>query len=126
MARFPAGVPVQRLVYTIWVANVSGFTLTDVVLTDAIPTGTTFAWASADHAYEGGMVTWTVPSVQPWAMLTATVGVTVAHLPPGTVVVNASYGVNAAELLAPVVGLPVVAVVPGRVALPVVLSGWSP
>ena len=126
VAAFPPGVPVRRLIYALQVTNASGFTLTDVVLTDTIPAGTTFAWASGEHAYEGGVVTWMVPSFQPGAMLTATVGVTVAHLLPGTVVVNASYGVNAAGLLAPVMGVPVAALVPGRVALPVVLSGWSP
>jgi uncharacterized repeat protein (TIGR01451 family) len=58
-AVFPMGIPVRSLVYTLTFANIFDFTLTQVVLTDAIPVGTTFAWASGDYTQAGGVVTWT-------------------------------------------------------------------
>ena len=125
-AEFPAGVPAQRLLYTLQVTNMSGLTLTGVVLTDTLPVGTTFAWAIGDYAHDGGVITWAVPSLQPWATLTVTLGVTVSHLPRGALVVNAVYGVDAAELLAPVAGAPIQSVVPWRVALAPILRDWSP
>jgi len=119
-----------RLTYTIGVTNTSIFTLSQVVLTDAIPAGTTFAWASGDYTRAGGVVTWAAANLAGWESLAATLVVTVDNageyiqLRPGTRVVNAAYGIRAAELSAPVMGSPVEVVVPWRYLLSPVFKNW--
>jgi hypothetical protein len=81
---------------------------------------TTFAWASGDYVHAGGVVTWTAASLAGGEALTATLAVSVTHLPQGTVVVNDAYGVRADEVPAPVVGMPVETVVPWQYILPIV------
>jgi uncharacterized repeat protein (TIGR01451 family) len=134
-AAFPAGeIFPKTLVYTLSFTNAFGLTLTQVVLTDAIPVSTTFAWASGDYVYADGgssehgraVVTWTAESLADRAALTATLVVTVAHLAPGTWVVNGAYGVRAAELPASIMGRPVETIIPWRYVLPVVLRSGSP
>jgi hypothetical protein len=114
------------LVYTLQVTNTSGLTLTQLVLTDRIPASTTLAWAGGQHTYNAGVVSWTFPSLQPWAMVSTTCRVTVSSLRRGARVVNADYGARAAEMLSPVMGAPVDVVVPWRVPLALVLRNWSP
>jgi subtilisin family serine protease len=121
----PAELRVRSLDYTLVVSNVSPFTLTDVALIDTIPLSTTFAWASGSHAYGGDTVTWTVSSLAPWETLTAGLGVSVSHLPRGSIVVNADYGVRACELLTPVAGAPVETVVPWHLALFPIFKDWQ-
>ena len=116
--------PGSQLIYTIHFTNTFSFTLTQVVLTDVVPMGTAFAWASGDHTWAGGLVTWTAASLASQETLTATLVVTVGHLPPGTRVSNEAYGVRASELLTLVMGAPVRVTVPWRSALPVVLRNW--
>ncbi len=123
-ATFPMGLPARLLVYTISVTDTFYLTLTQVVLTDAIPMSTTFAWASGNYARAGGVVTWTAVSLAPQEMLTATLAVTVEHLPPGTRVVNAAYGARVSELLTPVMGAPVEAVIPWRYLWFPVFKNW--
>jgi len=115
-----------QLSYTLRVTNTSIFTLTQIVITDVIPMSTTFAWTSGGYTQTGGVVTWTATSLPPHGALTATLVVTVVEqLPPGTRVVNAAYGVRASELLTPVVGAPVEAVIPWRYLLSPVFKNWS-
>jgi len=114
-----------QLSYTLCVTNPSIFTLTQIVITDVIPTSTTFAWASGNYARAGGIVTWTAASLPSHGTLTATLVVTVGHLPLGTHVVNVAYGVRASELLTPVMGAPVEVVVPWRYQLFPVFKNWS-
>jgi len=123
-AAFPPGLPAQSLVYTLTYENTFNFALTQVILTDTLPTSTTFAWASGDYTRAGGVVTWTAAGLAQGEMLTATLAVTVAHLPPGARAVNSAYGLSANELLAPVTGAPVEAIIPWRYACPVVFKGW--
>jgi serine protease AprX len=123
-AAFERGV-FETLVYTLDVSNTSYYTLNYVTLTDTIPASTIFAWASGDYVYADGVVTWTAVSLSGGEMLTATLAVTVAHLPQGTVVVNDVYGVRATEVLTPVMGVPVETVVPWRYVFPVVFKGWT-
>jgi uncharacterized repeat protein (TIGR01451 family) len=113
--------PGSLLVYTIDVTNTSSLTLTDVVVTDVLPRDTTFAWASGDHVHAGDVVTWTAASLASQGSLTATVAVTVERVPPDWRLVNADYGVRAAELPATVKGPPVETGVAWRIALLVVL-----
>jgi serine protease AprX len=122
----PLEVPARTLVYTLTFTNFYSSSLTQVVLTDAIPTSTTFAWASGDYVYADGVVTWTAASLASHEALTATLAVTVAHLARGALVVNEAYGVRADELSAPIAGAPVEAVVPWRYTFPVVFRNWTP
>jgi len=124
-AVFPTGIPVRSLVYTLAFTNTFDSTLTQVVLTDAVPVSTTFAWASGDYTQVGGVVTWTAAALASQESLTATLAVTVEHLPPGTQVVNVAYGVRASEMPTPTMGQPVEAIVPWRGALPVILRGGA-
>jgi uncharacterized repeat protein (TIGR01451 family) len=124
------------LVYTLSVTNTSYLTLTRIVLTDTVPVSTTFAWASGNytqadwdlvHGWDpvhGGVVTWTAASLAGQESLTATLAVTVERLAPGTRVVNATYGARADELLTPVAGEPVEAVVPWRYLVFPVYRNW--
>jgi serine protease AprX len=116
----------QTLVYTFTFENAYSFSLTQVILTDTVPVSTTFAWASGDYVCADGVVTWTAASLASGETLTATLAVTVAHLPRGTGVVNAFYGLRAEELPAPVIGMPVETVVPWRLILPAVFRDWVP
>ncbi len=124
-ATFPRGLPARRLVYTIRVTNTTAFTLTQIVLTDTIPLSTTFAWASGDYTYADGVITWTAASLASQATMTATLEVTVEHSLPGTCVVNAAYGVRAAELSSPTMGTPVEAIVPWRILLFPIFKDWA-
>jgi subtilisin family serine protease len=121
-AAIPPGLPVRSLDYTITATNMSVATLTQVVLTDAIPAGTTFAGASGHYTYEGGVVTWTVPSLASQATLTATLTVSAA---PGTRVVNGHYGVRASEHPTSALGAPVETTVPWRCLLMPVFKQWT-
>jgi serine protease AprX len=128
---FPMSFPPRLLVYTLSVTNTSYLTLTRIVLTDTVPVSTTFAWASGNYTQagwdlvHGGVVTWTAARLAGQESLTATLAVTVEHLAPGTRVVNAGYGARADELLIPVAGAPVEAVVPWRYLVFPVFRNWS-
>jgi subtilisin family serine protease len=124
-AVFPPGLPARLLVYTIHVTNTTYFTFTQIVLTDAIPLSTTFAWASGAYTQAAGVVTWTSASLVSGEVLTATLAVTVEHLPRGTLVVNNAYGIRAGELLTPVMGAPAEAIVAWRVVLFPVFRDWT-
>lgn len=124
-AAFPPGLPAQSLIYTLAFTNTSHSTLTAVILTDTIPASTTFAWASGNYTRAGGAITWTAASLAQGETLTATLAVTVAHLERGARLVNEFYGLRASELLTPVMGLPVEAVIPWRYAFPLVFKGGN-
>jgi uncharacterized repeat protein (TIGR01451 family) len=113
--------PGSLLVYSIDVTNTSSLTLTKVLVTDVLPRDTTFAWASGKHIHAGGVVTWTAASLVSQGSLTATVAVTVERVPPNWRLVNADYGVRAAELPTTVKGPPVETDVAWRLVLLVAL-----
>ena len=124
-AFFPMGLPARALVYTLGVTNVSCLTLTQVVLTDTVPASTTFAWAGGNYTHTDGVVAWTDESLASGEVLTATLAVTVEHLPRGARVINVAYGVRAKKLVTPVMGVPVEAVVPWRILLFPIYKNWS-
>jgi serine protease AprX len=123
-AAFEAGIPAETLLYTLDVTNTSYCALSSVTLTTTVPVSTTFAWASGAYVHADGVVTWTAESLSGGATLTATLAVSVAHLPQGTVVVNDAYGVRADEVPAPIMGAPVEAIIPWRYALSLVTRDW--
>ena len=126
-AIFPPGLPAQSLVYTLTYENTFDFTLTQVILTDTIPTSTTFAWASGNYTHAGGAITWTAESLARGEALTATMAVTVGHLSPGTRVINSAYGVRASEWPTPAMGMPVEMTIPWpwHHFLPFISRDWS-
>lgn len=71
------------------------------------------------------MVTWAPAVLGPDKSLTATLAVTVAHLPRGSLVVNERYGVRASEIVTPVIGSPLETVVPWRVLLVPIMRKWD-
>jgi len=124
-ASFPMSFPARMLVYTLSVTNTSYYSLTDVVLTDTIPSSTTFAWASGSYTQVGDLVTWTFESLGGQESVMTTLAVTLEHPLPGTRVVNATYGVRASELLTPIGGDPLESVVPWRYLLFPVFKNWT-
>jgi uncharacterized repeat protein (TIGR01451 family) len=118
----PSELWVRSLDYSLFVTNISPFTLTNLVLTDTVPLSTAFVGASGSYAYDGHIVTWTASSLDPWGVLTAELKISVDHLPRGQPVINADYGVGAKELLTPIAGAPVEAIIPWRHAVPTVLK----
>ncbi len=105
---------VRSLEYALVVTNTGPVTLTGVVLTDMVPLSTTLTWASGHYTSAGGWLSWTTESLGPSETLTAEFAVSVESLPRGSLVINADYQVRARELLTPVVGAPVEAVLPWR------------
>ena len=80
-----SAVPGDSLNYTLDISNVGNQDATGVLLTDTLPTGTTFASASdggAETAPGSGIVTWPVVSLAAGASFTRTVSVTVDNPPP--------------------------------------------
>jgi serine protease AprX len=123
-AAFEMGIPAETLVYTLDVTNTSYCALSSVALTASVPTSTTFAWASGGYVHADGVVTWTATSLASSETLTATLAVTVAHLPRGMVIVNDTCGVRANEVPTPTMGVPVEVVIPWRYTLPSVTRDW--
>jgi len=121
----PAGLLVSSLDYTLSVTNASPLTLTEVVLTDILPVSTTLASASGAYAQADGVVTWTVDSLAPGEVLTATLMITGEGISPGASVVNAEYGVLARELPDPVTGASVEVTIPWRCLLFPIFKDWS-
>lgn len=120
-ASLSPGVPIRWLTYTLTAINASAETLTNVVLTDAIPSGLPLAWASGVYTEQEGVITWAPTTLESGDALTATFALTVAHLLPGTPVVNERYGVRADGIDAPISGPPVEVVIPWRMMLPLVV-----
>jgi uncharacterized repeat protein (TIGR01451 family) len=121
----PAGLLVSSLDYTLAVTNASPLTLTKIVLTDVLPVSTTLARASGAYVQTDGTVTWTVDSLAPGEMLTATMMITGEGISPGARVVNGDYGVRAGELPDPVLGPPVEVTIPWRCLLFPIFKNWS-
>ncbi len=119
------GVPPRALDYALTVTNTWPYTLTEVVVMDRIPLSTMLTWASGDYTVAGGWITWMPGILAPREALTAAFGVSVEGLPAGTRVVNAEYGVEAQELLRPVMGAPVEATIPWRLLLVPVFKDWE-
>ena len=93
------------LVYTLTVANAGG-TATAGVVSDTVPAGTAFAWASPGGALVDGAVTWQGLTLSAGTTMTFTYGVTVSCVASGTHILNDDYQVHAAEWLTPTLGAP--------------------
>ena len=95
----------QRLTYTLTVTNTGGLA-TDLVLRDAVPEGTTFAWADQGGTLVGSAVVWTAAALPAQAALQVHFAVTVSCVPSGTLILNPGFSVQASELPDPVTSPP--------------------
>lgn len=108
--------PGQLFTYTLTVFNNLGYTLTNVVITDAVPALADFAYALDGGSYTGGVVSWTRPSLPYQSSVTVRFAV---NAPPDTAVIeNHNYTITAANFVTPTVGPPVFTmVISGPVAI---------
>jgi uncharacterized repeat protein (TIGR01451 family) len=83
--------PQQHITYTIVIRNIGNTMAKNVVLTDAVPSGTTFVSASGDPTVPivtGNPTVWQVGDIAPSKSFTATFIVRVNNVPSGTVIIN--------------------------------------
>jgi uncharacterized repeat protein (TIGR01451 family) len=107
--------PGELFTYTITVENALGFTLNDVVITDAVPANATFAYALDGGVESSGVVSWTVVSLPSESNVTARFAVTATT--SITTITNADYAVVASNFVTPTAGAPVGTVVGAEVAI---------
>jgi uncharacterized repeat protein (TIGR01451 family) len=88
--------------YTLTVANRKGFDLNDVLITDAVPDSTTFAYALDGGAEAGGVVSWSVPSLASLDEISVRFVVTAAS--SSALIVNDDYAVSASNYVTPTFG----------------------
>ncbi len=110
----PAGVFEDHpFTYTISVWNHTGVTLTDLIITDAVPTANaTLAQVLDGGTESGGIITWTVASVPAEDTITARFVMT-ATGSSGDVITNASYAAWATEWMTHESGSPVTTTIGG-------------
>lgn len=96
--------PGQLFTYTISVANNLGYTLTNVVITDAVPALADFAYALDGGSYDASIITWTRPSLPDQSSLTVRFAVTATL--ETAVIENRDYAITAANFVTPTVGPP--------------------
>lgn len=123
--RMPEGLQVRALDYMLTVTNTAAHTLTEAVLTDEIPPGTTLVWASDPYTETERQVTWSVEILAPWETLTAALQISVEDVPRGARVSNGDYRVTARELMTTVTGPPVEVTIPWRHALLPIFKNWQ-
>lgn len=106
------------LTYTITYSNVGTGPAAAVVITDTVPTGTTFVSATAGGTFAAGVVTWNIGTVAAGASGSVSFTVTV-DAPPDSTITNSTYSI-AGEGIPAVGGSPVTTVVgaAGPAAIP--------
>jgi serine protease AprX len=116
--------PGSTIRYTFAVTNTSVLTpATGVVLSDTLPLSTTFASASGTYHRADDQIEWSLGMLLPSQQVSVTLSVAVAPtVPKGTYIVNAGYAVRSSEALTPVIGAPILAPVPWRYRMPILLS----
>jgi uncharacterized repeat protein (TIGR01451 family) len=95
--------PDSQLSYTLTVMNVGNLEAAGVVITDRVPTSTTFQAASAGGALGvDDVVRWRAVNLSPGAQRVVTFSVHVDSLiPSGTLIINDAYGVAAGNAASP-------------------------
>jgi uncharacterized repeat protein (TIGR01451 family) len=100
----PAG---TTLTYTLSYTNTGNEDASGVFVTDTVPANTTFASATGGGTVTGGVVTWNIDTLGAGASGSVDLTVQVnSPLPNGTLVTNATYGIDSNET-APLNGTPV-------------------
>jgi uncharacterized repeat protein (TIGR01451 family) len=107
--------PGELFTYTITVENSLGFPMTDVVITDAVPTNVTFAYALDGGVESDGVVSWNVVSL-PYED-SATVRFAVTATQSAAYAINADYAVAASNYVTSTAGSPLVTVVDTELAI---------
>ena len=108
------------LTYTMTVTNLHPTAVANhLVLTDVLPTHTTFITATGDYILNNGVVKWETPSLAPGAVWSVKLTVQVA-VTTSDPIVNAVYGVRSDEVISPIMGLPVSTPIRRFIYLPIV------
>lgn len=108
--------PGSLFTYTITVANTLGYTLTNVVITDAVPALATFAYALDGGIVGSGVVTWTLPGLANGSSLDVRFAVTATQ--QAALIENLYYAITADNFITPTFGTPVeTLVVSGTLAI---------
>jgi hypothetical protein len=121
-ALVPLGIPAQTMRYSLTVTNTAPFTLTDVIITDTLPAGTSLAWADEGYDLVERTVSWSIPVLPRKAVLARRVEVALDGVAPGSQIIHDQYGATAAQLSGWVRGVPEGVFVPWRVLLSPVLK----
>ena len=95
----------EAFTYTLTIANQMGFALNDLVITDAVPDNTAFAYALDNGAEENGVVSWDVASLGYMDEVNVRFVVTAAET--SGLIINNDYAVSAMNYVTPTFGAPV-------------------
>jgi uncharacterized repeat protein (TIGR01451 family) len=91
----------STLTYTLTYANTGNEGATGVLITDVVPANTTFVSATAGGTQSGGVVTWNISILGAGASGSVQMAVRVnSPLPNGTLITNATYGIDSNETVA--------------------------
>ncbi len=114
--------PGDLITYTLAVANVhASIPATHVVLTDTLPTGSTFVSATSPYTFNGDVIRWDFPSLSSQAAITVTLVVKVDFTPSG-IFSNSDYAVLS-DQVALIRGAPVITLLGKLLFLPLALRG---
>lgn len=102
------------LTYTVWLTNTALAPTTGMVVSAALPAGTSFLGASADGVVEGDQVVWREHTLAPGTTLSLTYQVQVGCVPSGTLLVGGATRATAAGWPVAASGAPVTTTVTAR------------
>lgn len=122
--------PRDRLTYTLTLTNNSAISLTDLMVTDVLPSELRAITASPTATFEGGLTHWAALTMSTTSTITLVLVTEVSGgVVSGTLIRNVDYGAWGEQMVAPVMGArPVETLVKGRerrkVYLPIVALHW--
>jgi uncharacterized repeat protein (TIGR01451 family) len=90
----------ERLTYTVSISHTSALSATGVVITDRLPSGTSFAWASHGGSLSGAEVRWELGSITPTQQLQVQLAVQIDDVISGTLITNDQYGLLSDQTVA--------------------------
>ena len=117
----------EVLTYLLRLENSGVVTLSQIILSDTLPAGTSFAWASDGGGLIGDVVTWSLPDLSPATSLSLTLAITVGPVTTNTLISNLEYLATADYLPMRIRGRPVEVIAflhEFDIYLPLVLKRW--
>jgi hypothetical protein len=90
------------------ISHTSALSATGVVITDRLPSGTSFAWASHGGSLSGAEVRWELGSITPTQQTQVQFAVQVQPVVSGTAITNDRYGLLSDQTMSLIGGSPVV------------------